>query len=115
MPIEAEYSMNKDGEPQCKKHKKANCGSCFTFKKQILKLTKARSAPRRTRGTTPSQTCSSENSQLQLVAGGREGRRGPSQPSAFRHPALLLLSPFHSVAFSLPSSVPYLPSCVSSL
>ncbi|EMS18103.1 hypothetical protein NBRC10512_004158 [Rhodotorula toruloides] len=40
MPIEAEYSMNKDGEPQCKKHKKANCGSCFTFKKQILKLTK---------------------------------------------------------------------------
>ncbi|GAA5895488.1 hypothetical protein JCM6882_006268 [Rhodosporidiobolus microsporus] len=33
----------KDGEPSCKKHKTANCGTCFnngSFKKQINKLTK---------------------------------------------------------------------------
>ncbi|GAA6056900.1 hypothetical protein JCM3770_001316 [Rhodotorula araucariae] len=38
--VQVEFSMNKDGEPQCKKHKKTDCGQCFNFKKQIMKLTK---------------------------------------------------------------------------
>ncbi|GAA5937234.1 hypothetical protein JCM3775_001587 [Rhodotorula graminis] len=38
--VQVEFSMNKDGEPQCKKHKKVECSQCFNFKKQIVKLTK---------------------------------------------------------------------------
>ncbi|KAK4048098.1 hypothetical protein OIV83_004968 [Microbotryomycetes sp. JL201] len=35
--IHADYTLNKDGQPQCKKHKTTMCSSCFAFKKQILK------------------------------------------------------------------------------
>ncbi|GJN93327.1 hypothetical protein Rhopal_006374-T1 [Rhodotorula paludigena] len=38
--IQVEFTMNKDGEPQCKKHKKTECSQCFSLKKQIVKLTK---------------------------------------------------------------------------
>ncbi|GAA6043510.1 hypothetical protein JCM8097_002249 [Rhodosporidiobolus ruineniae] len=38
--IEIDLIM-KDGEPTCKKHKNANCSTCYgSFKKQIVKLTK---------------------------------------------------------------------------
>ncbi|GAA5993605.1 hypothetical protein JCM10908_000139 [Rhodotorula pacifica] len=39
-PIAADFSMNANGEPQCKKHKKTDCTACWGFKKQIVKLTK---------------------------------------------------------------------------
>ncbi|GAA6004400.1 uncharacterized protein JCM10292_007048 [Rhodotorula paludigena] len=38
--IQVDFTMNKDGEPQCKKHKKTECSQCFSLKKQIVKLTK---------------------------------------------------------------------------
>ncbi|KAK4055439.1 hypothetical protein OIO90_003277 [Microbotryomycetes sp. JL221] len=35
--IHADFTLNKDGQPQCKKHKTTMCNNCFSFKKQILK------------------------------------------------------------------------------
>jgi len=37
-PITVDFSLNKDGIPQCKRHKAADCNSCFGFKKQLTKL-----------------------------------------------------------------------------
>lgn len=37
-PITVDFSINKDGVPQCKRHKTIDCKTCFAFKKQLAKL-----------------------------------------------------------------------------
>ncbi|ORY73074.1 hypothetical protein BCR35DRAFT_307337 [Leucosporidium creatinivorum] len=39
--LKVDFTLNaKDGMPQCKNHKSADCTKCFAFKKQIVKLNK---------------------------------------------------------------------------
>jgi len=39
-PLEVEYTYNKDGVAQCKKHKATMCNQCLNFKKMLTKVGK---------------------------------------------------------------------------
>lgn len=51
--INVDFSLTKEGVPQCKKHRSTACTSCHSFKKQIAKLNKeaSKSASKR-KGST---------------------------------------------------------------